>query len=283
VGVLTILHASDLQCGRPYRPDVAEAFVRLAHAVAPDVVVVAGDLTQRAKKSEYATAVALLARLPPVPIVVTPGNHDVPLWRVWERAVSPYRNWQRAFGGDLDTVTRVPGATFVALNSSAPWRALVAGRLHGHQLALAHRVFESSPEADVRVLVVHHHFLAAPDGDGGRPVPNAREHVRALEAMRADLVLGGHVHQTQVRSSSELTGTAVGVPLVACGTTTSRRGRGSEIGRNSLNVIRVDSTEIEVHPHVHESAARAFEPAEPIVLRRARAPEPGASSVGSNP
>ena len=102
---MVILHGSDLQFGKPYRPWAGDAFVVLAHRIRPDLVVVAGDLTQRAKTREYAEARRLLETLAPLPVVVTPGNHDVPLYRVWERLVDPYRNWRRAVSQELDSVT----------------------------------------------------------------------------------------------------------------------------------------------------------------------------------
>lgn len=268
--MLTVLHASDLQCGRPFRPKAAEAFVRFAFEAAPDVVVVSGDLTQRAKKREYAIVRDILARLPEVPTVVTPGNHDVPVFRVWERLTSPYRNWRRAISPDLDTVAHVEGATFVALNSTAPRTAIVNGRIHRHQMDLARRWFASVPTTDVRALVVHHHFVPVPDGTDGRTLPRARDLVEDFEAMAVDFVLGGHIHQTHVTTSSDLLGERrrPGVPLIACGTTTSWRGRGAERGLNSLNLVRVRSEEIEVVPHVMAEGADDFRPAEPIVLPR---------------
>jgi 3',5'-cyclic AMP phosphodiesterase CpdA len=267
--MLTVLHASDFQCGRPYRPAAADALVRLAAEADPDVVVVSGDLTQRAKRHEYALAKTLLARLPG-PQVVTPGNHDVPLFRVWERLATPYRNWRECIGPDLDTVTRLDGATFVALDSAAPRRAIVNGRIGEDQIDFARRAFEAAPPADVRALVVHHHFVPVADRTDGRTLPRAGEHLSAFEAMGVDLVLGGHVHQTHLTTSSDILGERgrPGIPLIACGTTTSRRGRGPEERRNSLNLVRVRHDDIEIVPHVMNEGGAAFEPREPVVLPR---------------
>jgi hypothetical protein len=89
--------------------------------------------------------------------------------------------------------------------------------------------------------------------------------------MQVDLVLGGHVHRTQVRTSRDLApGSSDGIPLIACGTTTSRRGRGPEEGLNSLNVVRVRPRDVEVRPHVLQVGASDFEPVDPIVLPRGR-------------
>jgi len=271
---LTILHASDLQCGRPYEPRAAEALVRFAGGIDPDVVVISGDLTQRAKSREFRTAGELTARLPQVPTIFTPGNHDVPLYRVWERALAPYKNWRAHIAPELDTVTRIEGATVVALNSSAPRRALVGGRIDAGQLDFARRAFAEVPAGDVRVLVIHHHFVPTPDGKGGRPLPGARRLVRAFESMDVDLVLGGHVHRRHLHTSRDLVpGDGPGVPLIACGTTTSRRGRGPEAGANSLNVVRVGARDVEVTPYVLRAGASDFEADDPVTLPRPRTAE----------
>ena len=280
--MLTILHASDLQCGRPFLPHAADAFVRFAHELRPDVIVVAGDLTQRAKVSQFRTAKALLELLPAVPVIVTPGNHDVPVYRVWERALAPYRNWLAVVSPELDSSVRRPGVTFVALNSSAPWTAIVNGRVRARQVEFARRVFDGAPVDDVRVLVIHHHFVPAPDRSAGRPLPGARRLAQDFESMGVDLVLGGHVHETHVNTSRALfpERDGPGVPLIACGTTTSRRGRGSEAGVNSLNVIRVARHEVEVLPHRLEPGARDFEPTDTIVIPRHRPSGARGATVG---
>ncbi|HET9948602.1 MAG TPA: metallophosphoesterase, partial [Longimicrobiales bacterium] len=226
-----ILHISDLQCGKPYVPRAGEALVRFAHAARPDVVVVAGDLTQRAKAREFRAAAELLGRLPDVPTVITLGNHDVPLYRVWERVLTPYRNWHALALAPLDATTAVPGATFVVLSSSAPRSAIVGGRLLRRQVEFARTAFASAPPSDARVLVVHHHFVHTRDRSAGRTLPGARKLLARFEEMGVDLLLGGHVHQTHITTSRALLpGEGPGIPLVACGTTTSRRGRGPEAG-----------------------------------------------------
>ena len=270
--MLTLLHASDLQVGRPFRSEAAEAFVRLAQDLRADVTVISGDLTQRAKVAEFRGARALLERLPG-PVLVTPGNHDVPLYRVWERLLDPYRNWTSLISAELNSVERHAGATFVVLNSSAPHRAIVNGRLGADQIELADRAFAAAPADDTRVLVAHHHFVPGADPDAGSPMPGARALVESFESMGIDLVLGGHVHHTHVMTSRALLPDrpGPGVPIVACGTTTSGRGRGDQVGVNSLNVIRVAAREIEVVPHLLTAGGQAFVPVDAIVIPRHRA------------
>lgn len=265
---LTVLHTSDFQCGAPFLPQAANAMLRVAESVRPDVVVCSGDLTQRAKTREFELARRTLDRFGDVPIVVTPGNHDVPLYRVWERIGNPYRNWRRFAGPDLDTVTSVPGATFVALNSSAPRRAIVNGRIDDDQLEFARAAFTAAPADHVRVLVIHHHFVPIRGGEGGRPLPGAKRLAQAFEEMGAHVVLGGHVHQLHFHTSAELRQSSDprGVPLLASGTSTSRRGRGPEAGWNSLSVVVFDAGAIRVTPYLRAPSAADFEPLEAIVF-----------------
>lgn len=281
--MLTVLHGSDLQYGKPYRPAVGAAFSTLAHELAPDLIVIAGDLTQRAKASEFRGVRAFLATLPDgVPVVLTPGNHDVPLFRVWERAMRPYKNWRRFISEELDTVTRIDGATVVALNSSAPHRAIVSGHLSDEQVAWAEERFHESPDDDLRLLVVHHHFIATEDRLGGDPLDDGPRLLAEFERMGVDAVMGGHVHQTHLISTRTILDGAEGDPgvaLIACGTTASSRGRGPEEGRNTLNVVRFLDDEIEVVPHEFVEDHGGFRALEKRIFERrvSRAPRDGGS------
>jgi 3',5'-cyclic AMP phosphodiesterase CpdA len=258
---MVILHGSDFQVGKPYRPGAGQAFLELSRALTPDLVVIAGDLTQRAKAGEYRVIRSLMEALAPVPVVVTPGNHDVPLYRFWERLAAPYANWRRFVGRDLDTVTRLAGATVVALNSSAPRRTLVDGRVDAFQVAFARRAFSDTKPGDARILVVHHHFVPTDDGQGGRPLPGAADLLREFEDMGVELILGGHVHQTHLRTSRDLIrGAGAGIPIVACGTTASSRGRGPEAGLNTLNVIDLGADGVEVVSHRFDPEQGSFIP-----------------------
>lgn len=261
--MLTILHGSDFHFGKRHDPDAAEAFVEAARRVDPDVMVLSGDFTQRAKVGEYREARRFLDRLPDVPTVVTPGNHDVPLYRVPERLLAPYRNYKRWISSELNTVTTAPGATIVALNSSAPWRTIVNGRVTERQLAFARRAFEEGDPEAMRVLVLHHHLAPAPDYEGDRPILRARRTLEAVEEMGVELVLGGHLHRSYIGNSLDVhpgPDRERGVVIVQSGTTTSRRGRARERAKNSFNVLRVGEGHLEVTHHMHFKEAGGFAP-----------------------
>jgi 3',5'-cyclic AMP phosphodiesterase CpdA len=163
----------------------------MAERVRPDLVVISGDLTQRAKVREFERARAYLDRFPDVPMVVTPGNHDVPLYRVFERIFAPYRNYKKYIEPELDTVTEVEGAVVVALNSAAPHRAIVNGRIGGDQLAFAERAFGRAAPGDTRILVAHHHMAPAPDYEDDTSMPGSRRILDRCNRMGVELILGG--------------------------------------------------------------------------------------------
>jgi len=256
--MITILHASDIHFGEPYLPEVARAFLAFAHELAPDVVVVSGDLTQRARVGEFQQAAAFLEELPDVPIVVTPGNHDIPVYRVWERLTDPFGNYRAHISEDLDTVTRIPGMTLVALNSASPYTAVVNGRIQRDQLDFARDAFGSSDPGDAKVLVAHHHLAPAPDYEGDNPLPRAREILDELTSMGVELILGGHLHRAYIVNSLDVhpgREEDKGVVIVHSGTTTSARGRARERLKNSLNVLRVSERYLDVSHHLHHPDA----------------------------
>ena len=132
--MITVLHASDVHFGEPHLPRVARVFLDFARSLRPDVVVISGDLTQRARVGEYEEAAAFLKEFGDIPVVVTPGNHDIPVYRVWERLFAPFRNYREHISEELNTVTRLPGMTEVELNTASPSTAIVNGLPTSHPI-----------------------------------------------------------------------------------------------------------------------------------------------------
>ena len=269
--MLTVLHASDLHFGKPHRPNAATGLLEMARRVEPDVIVLAGDLTQRAKVGEYEQARAYLRKFQDVPLVVTPGNHDVPLYRVFERLFAPLRNYRAFISPELDTATRIGGAVLVALNSSDPHRGIVNGRIENRQLQFLARIFQETSGADVRIVVTHHALAPPPDGGSEGVLPSSGTVLDRFRELGVNLVLGGHLHRGFVTYSSEVRPDHRGhgdIAIVHSGTATSSRGRAVEKGENSVNVLKIGARDIEVIPHWFEQDGAEFVAREPITLRR---------------
>lgn len=259
---LTILHVSDLHFGPPYQPHLGEVLQRFAARLQPDAIVASGDFTQRAQEEQFRAARAFLDRFPPVPLVVTPGNHDVPLHEVRDRFLAPHALYRKYISEELNTVTTIPGAMIVSIDSTAPRRAIVNGRISRKQIEFARGAFAQADVDALRIVVAHHHFAPPPDFEGADAMPQAKRALDAFTAMRVDLILGGHLHRSYIGNSLDVYPGADrehGVVIVQSGTSTSRRGRAREREKNSFNVLRLRRAEIEVEHYMYFDDVENFE------------------------
>ncbi|TWT33497.1 3',5'-cyclic adenosine monophosphate phosphodiesterase CpdA [Posidoniimonas corsicana] len=261
--MLTLMQISDLHFGPHYLPKVGEATLRAAHDLRPGVLVVSGDFTQRAKPVEYQAARRFLDDLPAAPQVVTPGNHDVPLYRVWERLTEPYKHYRHYISEELDSVLRVEGACVVSLNSAAPYHAITNGRIRNHQLDYCAEQFQRAGDGELRVVVAHHHFAPAPDYEQTDVMPRAKRAMDRFESVGVDLIMGGHLHRAYIGNSLDIypgSRRQRGVIICQSGTTTSRRGRAREREKNSFNLVEVSDRSITITHWMYFSDTDGFEP-----------------------
>lgn len=243
-----LLHISDLHFGPHHLDEVAEGVHGLIRDARPDLVVVSGDLTLRAKPHQFRAArqfVDAIEQKLGIPVLAIPGNHDVPLYRVWERALAPYRAYERDFSANLEPTFEDDEMLVVGVNTAANWTlkdGLVPRRRLKHladQLATAGSRFT--------VVTLHHPLVPAPRFDNRRVFRHAVETANLLVEHGVDLVLAGHHHQWFVtRSDAYYPSGRRGVLLAHCGTTTSSRGRGCERGLNTANRIRLEGEVIEI-------------------------------------
>ncbi len=260
--MLKLLHISDLHFGPPYVPAVGEALLASAAALRPDIIVASGDFTQRAKESQYADAQAFLRRLPPAPLVVVPGNHDVPLYRVLERVFSPYALYQKYISPELDSVLRRDDAVIVSLNTTAPLRKITGGRIERWQLDFCAKAFREAAPGAVRIVVAHHHFASAPDYENENEVmARSREALDCFNDAKVDFILGGHLHRAYIGNSLDVYPSKdrhSGIIIVQSGTSTSQRGRAREREKNSFNFIRVGANTTHITHYMFFHEVRGF-------------------------
>ena len=249
----TLVHLSDLHFGRvdarllePLRAAVA--------AAGPDLVVVSGDLTQRARRTEFEQARRYLDRLPK-PQIVIPGNHDVPLYRVWERFLSPLGKYRRLIQDDLEP-TFVDAEIAVLGINTARSLTFKNGRINEAQIAQIRRHLDPLGEDVLKVVVTHHPF-DLPDRAGEvELVGRAEAAMEVFSRCGVDLLLAGHFHTSEAGDTSaryEIAGYSALV--VQAGTATSTRGRGEQ---NAFNVLRVASSEVRVERMSWHEEANAF-------------------------
>ena len=235
---LRIAQVSDIHLGADVDL-VAESLMTDLVAQGPTVTVVSGDLTMRARSHQFARARAYLRRLPQ-PVLVVPGNHDIPLFNVVRRFASPFARYQRYIAHDLDPVLEVPGAVLLGLNSMPHWR-WKAGHVSERQAELVRTTLGGAPSDALRVIVTHHPVLPRElSGLVGRTGL-----VAAAADAGVELLLAGHTHDPQV-ARVELRSDAGARPAlsVVAGTAVSERTRGS---LNSYHLIECHPDTIVVH------------------------------------
>ena len=248
-----IAHLSDLHFGR-VDPGAPPALHRALMAARPDLVVVSGDLTQRARHGEFDAARRFLDSLP-FPQVVVPGNHDVPLHNVIARMAAPFRAYRRTFGDDLEPMFRDPEVAVLGLNSA---RALTFknGRVNVQQVERSCARLDGCGPDIARIVVTHHPFDVPAAGRGGDVIGRAGMAMAAFARSRVDLILSGHLHVGQAGPSTvRYGGTGWASLLVQAGTATSTRRRGEA---NAFNLIRIALPHVAVEGMAWDGTGGAF-------------------------
>lgn len=247
----TILHLSDLHFGRVH-PDIVSPLVRAIKEVSPDLVAVSGDFTQRARRGQFLAARAFLDALPFRQIVV-PGNHDVPLYNVAARMVSPFGGYRKYICADLEPSWIDDEIAVVGMNTA---RALVArggGRLSREQVARAVSLLKPLPPQVLRVIVTHHPFDVPEGVSDEHLVGRADMAMVELAGCGADLFLAGHLHLSHIGHTAERYEIEGHSALVVQAGTMSTRGRGES---NTFNVIRVQRPDATIERHTWEGRDR---------------------------
>ena len=187
-----LLQVSDPHFGTE-RPEVVAALERLVHELRPGVLLLSGDITQRATAAQFATARAFVDRLA-VPIVLAiPGNHDIPLFNLAGRLFSPYSHYARAFSESLEPEYQNSDVLALAVNTTR-WYRHADGEVSAAQIKrVAHRL-EAARPAQWRIVVVHQPIAVTREQDRHNLLHGHEAAVRRWAAAGADMVVGGHIH-----------------------------------------------------------------------------------------
>jgi 3',5'-cyclic AMP phosphodiesterase CpdA len=245
--VRVLAHISDLHFGR-HDDDAAEALLAALATIAPDVVLVSGDLTQRARRIEFAEARGFLGRIA-APCLVIPGNHDLaPFWYPVRRFLAPFARFERYVSRERVPLFVDDEIAILGINTARRSTAK-NGRISFAQMAEMRRIFSGVPEGIFRILVTHHP-LAVPAGTVGRRRDSAGRSESALAILRAlgvRLLLSGHHHHARVGAAedeiAEVPAAARSLLVAHAGTAISTRTRDEA---NSFNLLRVENGVVEI-------------------------------------
>lgn len=225
-----LLHIADTHFGTERR-SVVEALVALAAQQRPDLVVLAGDVTQRARPGQFRAAKAFVDRLG-APVLAVPGNHDIALFDPWARLTRPYARWAGAFGADLEPVHASAELLVVGVNTTRAWRHK-NGEVSAAQIDRVAGLLATASPQQLRVVVVHQPAAVIRSRDRANLLRGHQAALQAWSVAGADLVLGGHIHLPYTLAPQ---GLARRLWVLQAGTAVSSRTR-AEVP-NSVNIVR---------------------------------------------
>jgi len=234
-----LLQISDPHFGTE-QPPVVAALLRLANTLQPDLVVMSGDITQRARRAQFSAARAFIEPFGATPFVVVPGNHDIPLYNLFARVAHPYANYRRVFGDDLEPVFESADLLVIGVNTTRAYRHK-DGEVSAQQVERVVRRLDHATPRQLRVVVTHQPVVAA-RADDIRNLLHGREHaIERWSKAGVDLILGGHIHLPYVTPVHvEYKNLPRQMWAVQAGTSLSSRVRGTV--PNSVNVIDYDAS-----------------------------------------
>ena len=238
-----IVHLSDLHFGAHDERLVA-AVEKSVDALKPDLVVISGDFTQRARTEQFAEACRFLERLHDGAheVLGVPGNHDIPLYDVLRRFLSPLTRYRRFIDESLCPFIELPGIAVLGINTA---RSLTFkdGRINEDQVKFIAETFARTPSDSMRILVTHHPLFALRVGEQvERAIGRQELALDAVEKSGVDMLLAGHNHHASSQDASELVTRAGGVLVIQAGTATSTRVREQEQSFNTIDIGEATAT-----------------------------------------
>jgi 3',5'-cyclic AMP phosphodiesterase CpdA len=239
-----LIHLSDLHFGA-HDPVLVEAVERKLDECDPDLVVISGDLTQRARTEQFQEACQFLERLRDAghDVLAVPGNHDVPLYDVLRRFLSPLTRYRRYIDDTLCPLQEIAGATVLGINTA---RSLTFkdGRISQDQMRFIRDTFERTDPNAMRILVTHHPLFALPVGQGvASAVGRSELALDAIAEAGVDMLLAGHHHESSIHNARDLVTRAGPALVIQAGTATSTRVRDEA---QSFNRIEIDGPSVTV-------------------------------------
>jgi 3',5'-cyclic AMP phosphodiesterase CpdA len=232
-----IVQLSDLHFGA-HDERLVQAVEGQVAELKPDLVVISGDFTQRARTEEFKEACRFLEALRESghDVLGVPGNHDVPLYDVLRRFLSPLARYRRFIDDSLCPFFELPGLAVLGINTARSM-TFKDGRINRDQVAFIRETFARTPSEAFRVLVTHHPLFALEvGGESERAIGRQELALDAVEEAGVDMLLAGHNHHASSQDASDLVTRSGGVLVVQAGTATSTRVREQE---QSFNVIDI--------------------------------------------
>lgn len=228
-----LLHLSDLHFGSEMNL-VLDVLIEEIKTIAPDYIVVSGDLTQRATHKQYQQARHFLQTISHHNILCVPGNHDISLHNIIERVFYPFYKYKKWIASDISMQYVCNSAAIFGINSATPCKWM-SGYVSENQLMEAANFFQEQASNKVKIIVMHHNLIRS---KRHKIINDAEKIINYFIASKVNLVLSGHIHATHLELIKS-TSLNHNMYIVTAGTPISYR----TIEPNSFNIIEFYANE----------------------------------------
>ncbi|MBL8560585.1 MAG: metallophosphoesterase [Hyphomonadaceae bacterium] len=174
-----------------------DAFAAALPEIDPAVVVVAGDLTYRGRRHEFEAAERWLATLKR-PVVLAPGNHDVPHYNVFHRLIAPFARYDSHMHDDGVQIFNDDAVSIVTVNTARGVQARLNwahGVISRDQADNAARTLATAPAGAARLVCCHHPLVVPKGAPIKTRTKGGEDAAAALTAAGVDVVMTGHLHR----------------------------------------------------------------------------------------
>ncbi len=234
---MVVAHVSDIHFGRLSTENIVGALLADIDDHDPSLVVMSGDLTQRARVSQFQAAAEMISQLK-APVMVVPGNHDIPAWyRPYTRLFNPVGRYVRYITPELQPTFQSDKLAVAGINT-AHGLTIKGGRIRDEQAAFLRGFFHQVAPRAFKILVLHHHLVKMAKLGVHDVARSARSALDVIGEEEVDLVLCGHLHISSVQSFP-VHGGKHHMVVASAGTATSSRGRGKDRRENFYNIVHI--------------------------------------------
>lgn len=236
MSLLRVVHLSDPHFGTT-RIDVVDGLLNILKKIQPALILLTGDITQRARANQFRAAKDFIDQLGSAAVIAVPGNHDIPLGNIYARIFHPYKGYENIFKQKLEQNIVLKDLCITCLNSTSRWRH-IQGNFQNFYLEKQFQ--EDYSHCKVRIVAFHHPMDCAKHVDDKNLLKGRNNAIALFDRHNVDMIVSGHIHDPYVSlSEARYPHLQRKMILSVAGTCLSSRTRAG--APNSFNLIEINT------------------------------------------
>ena len=253
----TIVHISDIHFGRTEASSI-KMLLAAIETIHPHLVIISGDVTQRARKKEFEECREFLEGIKKAGILcmVIPGNHDIYPWHnPFLRVVRPFARFKEYISPMIDPVYKDEEIAVASLTTVRAY-ALKNGSANGNETMKIAKWFSELPESLVKIVVTHHPLDLPAEHHERLLARKAKEAIHLLTEAKADMYVSGHYHQSSsIHTIERYSESKYPAIAVQAGTVSVRQRKEGP----SFNMITIDKPKLSIDTYILQENSNAYE------------------------